>query len=555
MSDATEIPSRDVIYGKIHELPQVRAGHVNQATIDRWVNSVLRTDPSRILWHIARAGGIGGSDIGSIMNVPHAYSSPGEVYGQKMLLIPPYRATAAMLRGAVIEDQIRTLFEGPEDGPIESEGDEQRKERLMPLISGTFEAELARRNPGTYYTPRPDLEALFTAPIDPSSGTPEWLVGNTDRIYQIGDAIDIIDFKAPSTETLKKMLKDVSYFEKWDTQVQHYGLRSRYLGFEPRNLSLAVFDYQNYGTTPFYLRESQPDDVMFQRILDAGDGFWHDGVLQGINPDERIAVQVLTPTPIPEEVDIIAKRAAHLDAIRSASEEMAKDLKEQMSGYIREHPENASLPLGDVWKTSESRELDLEFAFTRLIDLGLVNDEHREAFRDDPVPMKSNHKDFEASMKLARKNLATIIADIEKAPAALEGAAIAALLKSALQDFTPMVPGPLNEDMIRETIAHAQQPISAFEAVSYDVRRDMKKAPKLVFEGYREEAKQTLDQYVNEIVPNVAAPAEQGVQAEQAGEVDLPPVSAQSLTEAAQPAAPKRRARNSITEESVSLEI
>jgi predicted phage-related endonuclease len=515
MTETTTRPSMEAVQQAVAVLPQVAAGHVSKATIDRWVASVMRTDPTRILWHIARAAGIGGSDMGSVLGVKHAYSSPGEVYGQKMLLIPPYRATAAMLRGAKIEAPLRALFEGPEESPIELESDEQRKERLAPLITSTFESEIARNNPGVPWMARPDIEALFSAPYDPSTGAPTWLVGNTDRIYQIGDGINILDFKAPSTDTLKKMLKDPAYFEKWDVQVMHYALKGRYLGFEASSLDLAVFDYQNYGSRPFFMRRSEPSDEWFQKILDGGEFFWQDCVMRGVNPEEHTLVQVLAPTPVPPEIEMAAMKAAHLAAIEKASQDLGNLAKETIEAWLTEHPENVGQQLGSMelaaknklYKTSSSREIVPEIALTRLADLGLITEDQFDAFRDPARPVPASDPRFAEAVGEGLSVLRAVLDDLRTQTEPVSAAAVADLIEPLLMAFHPVEPGPYNVGMIRDTILLAQQPIAPFESVSVSLRRNTTKEQKAIFAAIKDEAQATITQYVDELLTPVQTPA------------------------------------------------
>ncbi len=508
MSEAIIRSTMKEVYDRIDQLPQVQAGHVRKDTIDRWVSSVMRTDPGRIMWHVARAAGIGGSDMASVMGVAHAYSSPGEVYGQKMLLIPPYRATAAMLRGAVIEDPIRTLFEGPQESPIELESDEQRKEELLPLIRGTFEAQIGRIRPGEQWIPRPDIEGLFGAPYDPSSSAPEWLVGNTDRIYQRGEFLDIVDFKAPSTETLKKMMKDETHFLKWDIQVLHYGLRGRYLGFEATGLHLAVFDYQNYGSRPFYLRSAEPNDEMYQQILDAGQHFWHDCLLRGINPEERLQVQVSAPPEIPENVEAVAQKVAQYAAIEKACDDLTSELKGQLELWAGGLDGQHALKLGNlpgqtegIWNVTTQKNFNAGQALQRLLDLGLIAEDQMKNFRDKPGYLPSTDPAYQASIEDGLKAIQGVLTDLRNLPGTIAPAEVANMLEPILQAFRPMAKhGPYNEAMIRDSILLSGQPIHPFENTEVKIRRNTKKASTIAFEDMRTNAKATLVDFVERVL-------------------------------------------------------
>ncbi|MFA0648521.1 hypothetical protein AB4620_23395, partial [Vibrio cyclitrophicus] len=50
---------------EISQLPQYP--YLKQENIDRWIDDVIKLDPSRAIWHVDRLFRIGGSEIGPLL--------------------------------------------------------------------------------------------------------------------------------------------------------------------------------------------------------------------------------------------------------------------------------------------------------------------------------------------------------------------------------------------------------------------------------------------------------------------------------------------------------
>ena len=82
-------------------LPQRR--HIPDAVAERWIDGVLQLDPERALWHVERAFGIGGSEIGEILlasfKEPPDPNHPEAIWRSKMLRNCPAVKTFTWLAG------------------------------------------------------------------------------------------------------------------------------------------------------------------------------------------------------------------------------------------------------------------------------------------------------------------------------------------------------------------------------------------------------------------------------------------------------------------------
>lgn len=78
----------------------------DQVAVD-WIEAVIALEKDRAIWHAHRVFGIGGSEIGELINtaagLPNEYNTLDEISRSKLLLLPPGRANIHMRRGTAME--------------------------------------------------------------------------------------------------------------------------------------------------------------------------------------------------------------------------------------------------------------------------------------------------------------------------------------------------------------------------------------------------------------------------------------------------------------------
>ncbi|WP_286241269.1 hypothetical protein [Neptuniibacter halophilus] len=85
--------------------------NLDKDTVINWLKNVHTTDPNRLLWHLKRAAGVGGSEIGTLLLEAQGLTPPFGNTGQliaaeKLLQIPPSRPLPHMLRGIILEEPL-----------------------------------------------------------------------------------------------------------------------------------------------------------------------------------------------------------------------------------------------------------------------------------------------------------------------------------------------------------------------------------------------------------------------------------------------------------------
>ena len=158
------IALRDQVKAAVDKLPQRSV--IPDAVAERWIDGILKLDPQRALWHVRRAGGFGGSEVGELLlernREKHDLKSANNIVRDKLLLNLPDKANIYMARGTILEIVAQALYH-----------------RLMGSRS---------------IANNPDVAAAFNKP-----GSKPFIVGNPDDVTRNADeSLVIPDFKVRS---------------------------------------------------------------------------------------------------------------------------------------------------------------------------------------------------------------------------------------------------------------------------------------------------------------------------------------------------------------------
>lgn len=348
---------------RIALLPQ--AALIDQADALRWVQRVLTIDPERAKWHVARAGGIGGSEAGSL--VAWAYetfqsrATAGQLAKNKLLILPPYRSNDDTARGSFLEPHVQEVYEAK----LTAEGRTWRR--------------------------RDDIKALVEAAPHPRF---PWLRASLDGVYEIDGRIVLVDFKCPSEDTLQSYLRHQD-FHDYKAQLNHYCLVAEGHRVRIDDLVLALYDYRRAGTVGVHAIPIPRDQLLMDQIVAASSAFWNDHVMQGLVPEEARTPVLRADEGVPPEIEALSRRAVILkitsDKATKAWEEARGDIEHWVSGTGALG--DGELRLGDFSGTGGEDPaagllvvkgksvLDTEAAVARLRDLGMP-DHEIEAMRD-----------------------------------------------------------------------------------------------------------------------------------------------------------------------------
>lgn len=348
---------------RIARLPQARL--IDQADALRWVQRVLAIDPTRAIWHVARAGGVGGSEAGSL--VAWAYetfqsrNTAEQLAKNKLLILPPYRSNDDTARGSFLEPHVQAVYEAR----LDAEGRTWRR--------------------------RDDIKARVEAAPHPQY---PWLRASLDGVYEVDGRVVLVDFKCPSEETLQSYLRHQD-FHDYRAQLNHYCLVAEGHGERIDDLVLALYDYRRAGTVGVHAIPIERDPALMDQIVAASSAFWNDHVLQGVVPEESVTPVLRADNGVPAEIEAQARRAVILkitsDRATKAWDEARADIEHWVSstGALGD----GELRLGD-FSGSEGEDpqagllvikgksvLDVDAAAARLSDLGMPEHEI-EALRE-----------------------------------------------------------------------------------------------------------------------------------------------------------------------------
>lgn len=353
LADVGETERMARLSALIDALPQ--ASVVDAATRHAWLGQTLRVDPGRVEWHIARAGGFGGSEAGLLLEwatrhderpvVGTGWGSVERLVRQKLLLLAPDAPGIDALRGIALE----------------------------PMIASLFEEFLTRS--GRVWSRRDDVRRLVED--GPHPGMP-WLRASLDGVYEIDGGLWIVDFKAPSETSLEKHREEVS--TGYVAQLNHYALVAAGKGVPVRGLALAMLDYRRFGDNPIAFFEVPGSDFMRRRIAEGARVLWHEHVLAGRVPEAASSVSREPPPGVVEALRELRDIRAGLAELTRRKEA----LSERVAGLMRAAGiERLAVDLGDGKANVSLRAaLDAERAWERLAAFA-EGDAGRERLRKD----------------------------------------------------------------------------------------------------------------------------------------------------------------------------
>lgn len=183
----------DQLYKLISTLPQVDVVDLTNAIswVEETLNSPMTTifGEEHILWHAQRLHGLGGSEMGVVIQHRFEKESPyaerHDIIADKLMMKPPVEFSEDTLRGNLLESAVE-------------------KETLRKL----------RKKKGFKHVLEPDIK------VDPSH---PWLIGNPDFVYKHNSRKFVDDFKIPRTDKAEKQGKGKIEFG-YHVQTHHYVL-------------------------------------------------------------------------------------------------------------------------------------------------------------------------------------------------------------------------------------------------------------------------------------------------------------------------------------------
>lgn len=408
------LSDRDFL-SRVEALPQ--ASHIDRSTALKWLRGTLRVDAPRVEWHLRRAGGFGGSDIGALIasyeGRHNVFSSAREIVRSKLLLGIPDGETDDTRRGTELESHIRSVFE----------------RRLV-------------RN-GHRWARRDDLKNMLQDGPHPRY---RWHLSSPDEIYEIDGLLCVVDFKAPTQDVLDSYRK-YGGFDNYIYQTHHYAEGAIAKGARIDRLILAMYDYKRNDVEIFDVEMQQ---AVFERIIEVGEFYWNNHVLQGRVPEHRVRLKADFDPP-PEIIEASNRYVVNKIVSDKASADAADD-REIVERWVARQGVlgDRRLTLAEFMDVKGSEVVDTEAAATRLLELGM-SPADLEALR---APPKFDSKKIEA----AYVNLLEISRDIVAASMSGGGIdEIVARLARALETAPIRERGGFDEEKIRAALVSCSE--------------------------------------------------------------------------------------------------
>ena len=426
---------------RIGRLPHAAAIRPEDAI--RWVRLTLSIDPERVHWHIARAGGVGGSEAGAMLSWAYGEGSAREgaerLARRKLLMLPPDAGNFDTMRGVYLEPFVRQVYE----------------ERMT--------------RDGRDWRRRDDLRAHVEAGTHPEM---PWMRASLDGLYEVDGVLTIPDFKAPSEDSLQGMIRHGDY-DEYRAQLNHYALVARGRGVEIGALDLVLFDYRRVATEGARICPVEVDPDMQDRLGRASSRFW--SCVAGGELPEAPRERVLAHPGIPPEIEDAARRALHAKVLMDGFGDAFEENRGKVTRWVSKagRLNGGMLPLGSLAEGARGLlevrgkpGLDVGAAVGRLADLGMdaaAMDGLRRPDSYDPKKLGASC----AAMSALLRRAAEALPDDEA------GLALAAEIEGVLKAAPLKERGAYDPDSVKEALASFGEIPDNFtvEAVSANLPR------------------------------------------------------------------------------------
>lgn len=355
------------------------------------------------LWHMRRASGLGGSEIGTVvLNMSRGetgdFGSAHNIVKDKLLMTAPQIGEPAMRRGHHMEEYVRGIHH---------------------RSSG----EVADEN---------SLEALrgFRSPKNPYIiGTPDDI---TLRVRKNKRERVLLDYKCPGPDVLDKYKKSGVPFG-YVAQLHHYLIVAKDAGVKINALQLVPFDY--VGGADTLIMPVDVDPALEEEIKSTAQMVWEEFVMLGRVPEKMSAPKLVVDAP---EVGEAMRRAGVMHAIAAEVKKRADEMKNDAIMMADQNTDKKALGRIDAGFYYIAR--DPEWDEEALRELASKADVDPEAFMR---PSKG---------KVNQKNAAAMMTKIQNLMTAREANAGRDIMKALKEGLEPSLVMEMDLDGLAKAI-------------------------------------------------------------------------------------------------------
>ncbi|MHB8225003.1 hypothetical protein [Acidithiobacillus sp.] len=308
---------------------------VPAATRERWLDSVLKTDPDRAMWHINRAFSHSGSEIGVLVAAREGNPDPfnrsdREIVGGMLMVFTPEPPTPVMRRGIDLEPIILNMILAGDW--LKDQGFDPRAVRVEKVDTPEV---MAWEHDGVPYSGNPDVVVR----VVPKTGKP---------------LVIVVDAKAPAD------VNDVPY-DAYAIQVDHYRWGLEKHGIHTDLSAVGQLDLSGWK---LHLTINDPASYAknVKRIQEAAGFYHHHYLSKGILPDWTMREVMALSDDDPRRTDAEALSMRYLaakiaaDAAKRTAEEAQKAILDLFEGDIL--PKSLALRDSGLVKASTSEKID-----------------------------------------------------------------------------------------------------------------------------------------------------------------------------------------------------
>lgn len=244
-----------------------------------------------VLWHVRRASGFGGSEVGTVVHhfrdERGTFTNAHNLVLEKLLVMSPQPSTPEMSRGVRAEPWIRAIYQDKTGFRTDS-------------------VELDR------------LRGFRWEKAPFQTGTPD------DIVMQPDGKRRVVDYKAPSADVCEGYEANGISFD-YVCQLHHYAVIAMAAQCRFSEMSIEVLDPRSFEIVSYPV---EFDRDLAREILQSSRKLWLDHVMTGIVPDP-VKIQDLTcddPAMI-----VLGHEAAMFRVMREAIEKQEKDRLERLA--------------------------------------------------------------------------------------------------------------------------------------------------------------------------------------------------------------------------------
>ena len=445
----------------VARLPQAK--HLPVETVNAWIDGVRRVDPDRLEWHLRRAGGFGGSDMGALIagfeGRYHVFNSAREIVSGKLFRSLPDGETVDTRRGTELE----------------------------PFIQKLFERRMTRE--GRSWTRREDyMETLQNTP-HPSV---RWHQSSPDDIIEVDGETWLVDYKAPTQDMLDHYRKALD-FTDYEAQLHHYRHGAVGRGIKIDRMVLSMYDYKSNDVELFEIEHNPELD---RQLIEIGDHYWDNYVLKGEVPayaPRRVEVEA---DDAPANIKDDAQKWIWAKAIGDAAAMVAADKREAVEAWAQEqgHLGDVTMTFAGLMQVKAKDVFDLDAAVVRLLDLGLSEAE-MDCLRK---PSSFSQKGLETSYSQIIAAGQVLLDELSDAGTVTE--LVAKILEEAIASAAVKKKGDFDPDLVSQKLEELGERSDRFRKESFSSGFPRGKSQDL--SAFREEVRNFLDDAIRSLAPS-----------------------------------------------------